>query len=225
MSGILGAWATHSESHSTKPEHASHPKRLLDENTPPETGADWENLQQLNPDIVAFLELTKSSLSQPILTPRDTDDKEFYLCHNRNRQPDPYGCLQLDYRCNLFSDHALVYGHHILDDEYVGLGTIYRAYEPEVFQSLGTLKITPKGSADPLIYFPLLACKVDASYTTIQRFEFESAHEKAAWIGELQRYASARAETSPLSDHLITLCTCSSDVTGQRDRTLVVFAR
>ena len=73
----------------------------------------------------------------------------------------------------------------------------------------------------------LRASTQDMDFEDVQRFDFEGTDEFRLWLGAMCDRSTAKVvdagKLASSASRAITLVTCSSDLTGQRDRTLVTF--
>ncbi len=149
---------------------------------------------------------------------------EFYLSHDLWGGDASAGCPFLDYRCDASSSRALIYAHR--------LGTTGKQFSPiagtwrqEDFEKVGALSWTTKAGTVELE--PLCALKVDKTYQPIQSFGEQTPEELRSWLSGLLADSSARAQDAARlassAQKAITLATCSSEQSGQRERTLLVF--
>ena len=131
-----------------------------------------------------------------------------------------------DYRCSALENpyHTIVYGHHMTSSDAM-FSMLQNAYLQDCFDTLSSLMWdTPLG-----IRFlePLCALTVDASWEHIQQFDFDSTSDYREWLLEICNCATA---VSPHAQNLlanaicdITLVTCTSNISNQPERTLVVW--
>ncbi len=189
-------------------------------------GVDWDALRATNPDVVAWVRVGGTPIDRPVLQSSDDEPDDWYLTHRLDGSYSSEGSAFLDVRARAGSGARLVFGHHMGDTGLV-FSSVAKAYRQDVFDSLGEMWwCTPEGGT--LTLRPVMAMSVDASYAAIQRFGFATEGEMREWLGELM--ADATATSSDAGDviasatDVVTLCTCSSDRSGQRARTLVVFA-
>ena len=185
---------------------------------------DWEILRDINPDIAAWVEVDGTDVSLPVVAPSD-DDMVFYLRHNLWRQWSLQGVPFLDHRCEADGPHRIVYGHHLSSGGQ--FSQLQRAYEQATFDMLGLCRwSTPEEGSATLV--PLCALSVDQWHEDIQRFAFADKEELHGWLTDLCNDATARVrdwrEVVGKAESVLTLVTCTSDMSDQPWRTLVVFA-
>ena len=75
---------------------------------------DFVALQQINPDIFAWISIPNTNISYPIV---QSSDNEYYLYRLIDKTWNKSGSIYLDYRnTQTFTDpHSILYGHHMKD--------------------------------------------------------------------------------------------------------------
>lgn len=189
-----------------------------------EMGVDWEGLRQSGANPVAWLSVTETPIDYPVAQ-GDARDPDFFLSHDLWGTPSGAGCPYIDSRTSASAAHTLVYGHH-MGTTGLQFSAVSDAHRQEVFDGLGTLLWqTPDG--DALEMRPLCATVVDMAYQPIQTFP-EHGEDLSVWLGKIVSNATAKARDAEgltkASSRVVTLVTCSSATSGQRGRTIVLFA-
>ena len=86
------------------------------------------NLKKKNKDIVGYIEIPNTTISYPVL--QTTDEPDFYLNHDINRNYSFYGTPYLSAYCNLEkSDNLIIYGHNINGGKMFGALERYKDKE------------------------------------------------------------------------------------------------
>ena len=88
-----------------------------------------KQLQEQNPDIVGWLEITNTNINYPVL---QGTDNSYYMTHNYKKENSKNGSIFLDanYNWNIPSNNLLIYGHNL------GNGMMFQEllkYEQESF--------------------------------------------------------------------------------------------
>lgn len=172
---------------------------------------------------VAWLRVNGTSIDYPVAQAHESDPS-FYLSHDIWGNSSRSGCPFLDWRCSNARLQKLVYAHR--------MGTTGRQFSPiaeswrqEEFDRIGTLEWKTTDGISTLK--PLCALKVDKTYQKIQAFDACGETELRNWLSSILCDSTARAvdarELCHGAQKAITLATCSSEQSGQRDRTLLVF--
>lgn len=174
------------------------------------------------PDLVGHLAVEGTPIDTPVVQARTGDSGDFYLTHDAWRQPDPLGCPYLERSCQPDGRHILVYGHHIIGED-TGFSPIYRAYEQDVFDTIGDISWNIKGGEER--FTPLFARLVDEGFSEIRRFGFTGNGDLRDWLLELCKDAEAQSEgvkeRAREASRALTLITCSSDKAGEDLRTIL----
>ena len=185
---------------------------------------DWDILHDINPEVAAWVEVEGTDISLPVVAPEDKD-MAFYLRHNLWRQWSLQGTPFLDHRSDARGPHRLVYGHHLTSGGQ--FSQLQHAYEQATFDRIGPCRwSTPDAGTATLA--PLCALSVDQWHEGIQHFAFGDTAELHVWLEGITGEASARTrdwrEVIDDAETVVTLVTCSSELSDQPWRTLVVFA-
>lgn len=186
---------------------------------------DWEALRRENPEVVAWLRVGGTGIDLPVVQPGGGKSRVFYLDHGFGMEPDPRGTPYLDIRCTADGMHRLVFGHHVIGEPSAQFSPVHRAFEQQVFDGItGARWETPNGVE---ILEPLCALRVSESFEPIQRFSFADDGLRP-WIAGIARQADTRSESAggivEAAGRCLTLATCSNPVSGQDERTLLLFA-
>ena len=186
---------------------------------------DWESLREQNPDVAAWVSVDGTPIDLPVVSTREADPDGYYLHHDLWRRPSSAGCPYLDARCSADGPHALVYGHHMGFTDQM-FSPIFDAYRQDRFDGIGDMTWATPGKGAARLR-PAFALSVDKTYSDIQTFDFADATELRPWLSRLARQATAKAqdcdELCASATRAVTLVTCSSTLSGQRARTLLVF--
>lgn len=165
---------------------------------------DFVALQEINPEIVAWLTIPGTNIDYPIAQHRDND---YYLHHLFTGEWNSSGCLFMDCRNEPdFTDrHTIIYGHH-MDN-----GTMFQnlmGYKNQQFfdqHPTGQL-ITPDGSYTVEFIAGYVASVEDDAWST----SFISDEEFTQWLEETQERSMFNSAIKPTgSDHILSLSTCS----------------
>lgn len=188
-------------------------------------GIDWTTLLSQNPETVAWIEVEGTEIDYPVVKPGPDKPRDWYLTHDFWGNGSALGCPYIDPRCDADGDHALVYGHHMGFSNQM-FSSIYESYLQPSFDRVGCARwSTPDRGT--IVFRPALALRVDREYAAIQHFEFDSGDDLREWLSGLQSDAGASSpsleELAASASRALTLVTCSSGMSGERDRTLLVF--
>lgn len=186
----------------------------------------WRAVEQVNPNVVAYLKVTNTNISYPVPQSLPDQPDDYYLRRDLWGNYQLIGSVFLDKRATVDSQNMMVYGHHITGSKAM-FSTINKDYNQSKFDTLGNAHWITHDL--DYVFKPLCAMKVDQSYGDIQQFSFDDNEDFREWLGDIVDQASAKADNADdivaSATRTLTLVTCSSDKAGQRDRTLVIFAR
>ena len=172
-----------------------------------------------NPDIVAYLHVPGTNISQVVV---QAADNNFYLYHDMFRQRNSSGAIFLDYANNAdFRDrNTIIYGHNMrLDTMFHNL----RFYlEEEHFNKYRNIILITEDKRFIYEIFAVLVTQVDFEYIQV---EFE---DDEAFLSLMERIKSRSIHQNHLSaplnaqDNVLILSTCSNT---RNDTRIAVAAR
>ena len=172
---------------------------------------------------VAWLRVSGTNIDYPVAQALESDPF-FYLSHDIWGNSSRSGCPFLDWRCSNARLQKLVYAHR-MGTTGGQFSPIAETWRQEEFDRIGTLEWKTADGISTLK--PLCALKVDKTYQKIQAFDAFGETELRNWLSNILCDSTARAADARVlclgAQKAITLATCSSEQSGQRDRTLLVF--
>ena len=128
---------------------------------------DFEHLQEVNSDVIGWIELEGTNISQPIM---HGEDNNYYLSHNFEKKYSNSGGIFTDsMKSRDWSDaYTLIYGHNMNGD--LMFGHLHRYHEPAFFAEHTTgVLYTPKGDYDLRVEAELVVNKdTPQIYSVIQ---------------------------------------------------------
>ena len=179
---------------------------------------DWSWWKETNPDVIGWVSIAGTSISQPIVQAQ-ANDPDRYLDHDVFGNLSPWGCVYLDAECKggLFgSKNALVYGHHTKDGTM--FSEIARYADPAWAHDHTEVVVqTPDETRRYLVRF----ARVIDGGKNFERIRFESDKTFDAWYEEELHRAASVVDTAARPDQTITLITCSYSRFAD-ERTMVV---
>ena len=165
---------------------------------------DFEALQQINPDIVAWIEVDGTSISYPILQSSPDEPEDYYLTHDAEKNESKHGAIYMQKRNDpKFKDFMTVlYGHNMRD------GSMFRQlhnFKDNTFlQTHGRIVIhLPNGRKK---YYKIISAEITTAENiliTYDNFEDEDIAE-AYWKNNIGTFDIG---------HCIVLSTCCGDPT------------
>lgn len=181
---------------------------------------DWDYWKQINPDIVAWVNVEDTKIDYPIMR-APKDDPSYYLHHDAYRGYSVYGVPYLDSTSS--SDegevfNAIVYGHH-MDN-----GTMFSdfaSYSDENYaHDHATVCLqTPLGKQR----LQVMNVNIIDGDTTNKQSCFPDEEAYSAWYQEQRSAAQVVLDSETAPQRTITFCTCSYHHFSN-ERTLVVCA-
>ena len=180
---------------------------------------DIAALQQINPEAYAWLEITGTDISFPIL--QSAEDETFYLTHNIYGEEDDNGSIYTEYYNNTdFADpNTVIYGRN--RDEM--FGKLHQFQDRDFFDTHREIKIYTAGKT--LTYKIFAAYTYDdrhliATYDFWDQLVFSNYLEDVFAIRAMDAFIDDSVEVTS-ENKIITL---STGVTGQDDKRYLVQA-
>lgn len=173
---------------------------------------DFAALQEVNPDIYAWLRIEDSKIDYPIVQHPEYD--EYYLVNNSDGVGDPNGAIftQAKYNKKDFTDPVtLIYGHNMASGAM--FGTLRQSYTvQEFFDSHKTIKIfTPEEELD----YQVFACIPYSDEHILYEHDFTDEHVFNGFIESAMNTRDLmckfdEANRPEFGDRVIILSTCIS---------------
>lgn len=178
---------------------------------------DFNSLISTNPDTVAYIIVEDTNISYPVV---QTDNNDFYLNHNFNKDYSQKGAIFADYRndFNNMSLNTIIYGHHRLDNTMFGpLDTLFT----EKNYKNGSHRIIIKTQSKTYVYNIFSVYEIDPEiYYLTTSFNSDNAYLE--FLNTLKsRSIYQYPETLDATSKILTLSTCNLDNSGR----LVVHAK
>lgn len=167
---------------------------------------DWAYWQGINPDVVGWISIPGTNISQPVVQAR-RESPDFYLSHDVYRNWNPWGAVYIDADCAgglLGSPNAVVYGHHMDDGSMFAALAGYS--DPAWAAEHATVLVqTP---TDRRAYQVRYADIVN-NRALPKRIEFLDKTDFDAWYSEGLESAAAVVNSEESPEQTISLVTCS----------------
>ena len=205
--------------------------------SPPEM-VSFEELQEINPDVMGWLTVYDTNIDYPLV---QSDDNNYYLNHNPKKEPEVSGSLYLDYRNDKqFKDfNTIIYGHHMaqhkmfgdldkfLDEEFWNsheYGNLIYDAQNHGLQFIAMLQVD---AYDWVTYNPAVNGEenriryINHLYETakyVRGIDTETLKNLQKQLKKDKDNDEPLLRTSPVTpdDHLVLLSTCSADITNGR---------
>lgn len=173
---------------------------------------DFQELQNINPDVIGWIQIPNTSINYPIL---QGDDNSYYLTHLIDGTWNRSGSIFLDCRSNpdLKDKVSIIHGHNMLN------GTMFQ--DLELFKSQDFFNENPYGylltpSQNYIIRF-FSGCLVSVS-SNIWDFQFNDKDSFFEWIYSAVEQASTKSEDffPTEEDNIVLMSTCSYEFDNAR---------
>lgn len=177
---------------------------------------DFEELQKLNADIYAWIEIPGTAINYPVV--QSPDDDGYYLNHTIEGQEGYPGAIYTECQnAKDFSDYnTVIYGHNMKDGSmFMGL----HAYEdPQYLQEYNKVVIyTPEHQYT----YQIFAAVIYSDSHILNSYDFENEEERQLYLDSI--YASRSMQSSiddsvevDTQSKLLTLSTCIGGQPNQR---------
>lgn len=174
------------------------------------TGRDFEALQAVNRDIVAWLSIPGTGVDYPVV---QGEDNSYYLNHLATGEPNESGSIFLDYQAAPdFSDpYSLIYGHHMYSGAMFHPLMGYKDPEYYLRHPQGLLE-TP-GDIWSVAFFSGFVAAVDSPV-----WQAPTGEEAfAAWLADIKAQSCFPSEVTPDNgDRIVALATCTYEFDNAR---------
>lgn len=188
-------------------------------------GIDWDELASQNPDTVAWLQVSDSSVDVPVMQ-SSPEDPDRYLYRDFWGEPSDTGCPYLDSLCDANGTVMVVYGHRTLYRDYM-FHDLSGAFEQGAFDALGPAAwSTPAGGDASLA--ALCSASVDrwdAAWQSVAKVR--DVHALRVWLDWAVSASSASNDAAGAlassATRALVLVTCNGRPFHPETRTVTVF--
>lgn len=181
-----------------------------DPGQPDTAGRDFEALQAVNGDIVAWLTLPGTGIDYPVV---QGEDNSYYLTHLATGEPNESGSIFLDCRAAPdFSDpYSLIYGHHMYSGAMFHPLMGYK--DPEFYRQHPLGRLETPGGAWTVAFFSGFVAAVDSPV-----WQAPTGEEAfAAWLADVKAQSCFPSQVTPdAQDRIVALATCSYEFDNAR---------
>ena len=179
---------------------------------PDDAGIDIAALQEINPEIKAWLRINDTKIDFPVV---QATNNTKYLTRNYRGDYATAGSIFLDYRNNGFNDdYSLVYGHRM--DGQQMFGTILQFEDADYFKSHKTGVLYTADATYDLEISDFAV--IDVSLTTIYHHDENRNDYNDRIISEIHSFAhQSRDVEYNDDDKIIVLSTCDKDAKHYRN--------
>jgi len=176
---------------------------------------NWEALQAINPDIIAWVLVPGTNINYPVVKGQDN---EYYLTHLADGAYSPAGAIFADAEgtATLDAQSNFIYGHNMLDGTM--FSDITKFNDADFFAAHRRVIIcTPAGQME-LTTVAILECSASAE---VRRLEFSNDADFANYFRELLGYAvNSDEEARKEAERIYCLSTCTDY--GNVNRSILV---
>ena len=174
---------------------------------------DWQELKNMNEDIVGWLYMPGLEFSYPIM---QGTDNVYYLNHTAKKENNYRGAIFMDYRVesDFSSDNTIIYGHSV---EGGGMFTDIKKYAKKDFfdQNLEFYILTPEANYKATIF---------TFEKTTESSSFYSLQVDDAVIADMKSQAYFSNDIDIKDHRIVTLSTCDLDYGFDSDQRLAISA-
>lgn len=174
--------------------------------------------QDINSDIVAWLNCPDTVINYPICQGEDND---YYLTHLADGTYNRNGCLFMDCgNANDFSDdNTIIYGHHMASGKM--FASLVRYTDQSYYDTHPIMYLTV---ADRQYMIEIFSGYATTANSSAYMINCGSKNEFAGWLKEICEKSDFKADAMAIStsDQIVTLSTCAYDF---RDARYVVHGR
>lgn len=182
-----------------------------------ELPVDFTGLQELNPDIYAWLTIPETNIDYPILQ-YSGEDQGFYLTHDINGEKKQAGSIYTEnYNQKDFTDpNTILYGHNMKNGSM--FHNVRYFADPEYFAEHSELYIY---LPDRILKYRMVSCYETDDRHLLGSYDFSDEEVYAEYLEEIMNPRSMSAvvdETVELTteDRLVTLSTCVANKPNNR---------
>lgn len=164
-----------------------------------------EDIKEIYPDLVGYIEIPGTNISYPIVQGMDND---FYINHSVDKSRNANGSIFLDYRNNNFSDdNSILYGHHIKSGKFFFQLDKFR--NQNFYNEYNKILINDNGELKEYIIYSVYIADPEEDYRIV---DFNNLDEKEDFLQDIK--SKSIIETKDIDYNiedvkLITLSTCS----------------
>lgn len=164
---------------------------------------NFEGLQEVNPEIIGWIEIPGIALSYPLLQGKDN---AYYLTHLADRHPGVSGSIFVDYHNQPdFSDkNTIIYGHNMKDGSMFASLDRYEALE--LYQKEPYFYIYIPGK---VFKYQIFSCYAGSVGSEAYTYEFPNIEEFQMFLQTIHSYAAYDTGTEVKdTERIVTLSTC-----------------
>lgn len=183
---------------------------------PVEIPIDFTQLQQMNPDVYAWIQIPGTAVDYPIV--QSADDNTYYLTHDINNQQNVNGAIFTEnYNHKDFQDpNTLIYGHNMRNGSM--FQSLHQYMDRSFFDSNRTVIIY---LPDRILHYKIFAAYLYDNRHILMSFDFSDKNVYKRYLEDIfsMRDMNSFVDTSMKVDNkdkIITMSTCYAGISSQR---------
>ena len=178
-----------------------------------------------NEDIVGKITIEGTSIDELVV---QSNDNDYYLTHNLNKEYDKYGSIYMDYRINLnTSRKILIYGHNssIYNKNVVPFQELENYYEESYYKNH---KYITLALGEEIRNYEIFSVYIETSDFTYMNLNFKSNED---WYNHIRKLKNKSLYDTKVNltedDEILILQTCSNnkDYTNYEKKYLLIISR
>lgn len=195
------------------------PTRVIQATPAPLLDVDFAGLQEINPEIRAWIDIPDTDISYPVV---QGDDNDYYLTHSYDGTRNRAGAIFLDSRVDssFTGLNTIVYGHRMNNGSM--FGRLYKLADTDYRSQHQYIHVYLPGQTQPVTYEIFATWESPASLdSAAYQTDFTEEAALSDWLAGLA--GRSFVEGAPGEDpRILTLSTC---VRGDGDTRFIVAAR
>lgn len=184
-----------------------------------------KKLQEINTDIVGWIQIEGTNINYPVL---QGEDNEYYLNHNYKKQKTEKGSIFLDksYNWDIESNNLIIYGHNLVNGQM--FKDLLKYSKEEFFEQHKTIRFTTAEADKEYEIISVFKSKVynKTEKKVFRYYDFINSKSEKEYNNFVKQAKEASLydtkNTAEYGDNLITLITCAYHIDDGR---FVVIAR
>ena len=190
-----------------------------DINKPTERMLKVKKLQEINSDIVGWIQIDGTNINYPVL---QGEDNEYYLDHNYKEQKTEKGSIFLDksYNWDIESNNLIIYGHNLVNGQM--FKDLLKYVKEDFFQKHKNIRFTTEKEDKEYEIISAFKSKVynQAEKNVFRYYDFINSKSEKDYNSFVKQAKNASLydtkNTAKYGDELITLITCAYHVDDGR---------
>lgn len=168
----------------------------VDETTE-KSSIDWQQLQEINSDIIGWIEIANTNINYPILK----DNNLYYINHSYDKKYNKNGSIFTTNTAPFTDEETVIYGHNMRNESM--FSELSKYLKKDFFDSNNVIRIyTPNGDYECKIFSVYSTC-IDDENNNIKSLNFE---EKIEYYKKSSKYDISNIGNI---NKIIKLSTCS----------------